>query len=140
MVKLNADKTSSRRKMRKAHFGATSVERRERMASPLSADLALKWKVNAMPIRSEDEVRVTRGKFKGIEGKVTGVYRKKYTVLVEKCTREKANAQTIPVGINASNLVITTLKMDKCRRAILMRRKNDKAKGANAGAGLTQVD
>ena len=140
MVKLNLDKTSSRRKMRKAHFGATSVERRERMASPLAADLAKKWKVNAMPIRSEDEVRVTRGKFKGVEGKVTGVYRKKYTVLVEKCTRDKANGQTIPVGINASNLCITTLKMDKCRRAILTRRKNEKAKSANAGAGLTQVD
>lgn len=139
MVKLNADKTSSRRKMRKAHFGATSVERRERMASALSADLALKWKVNAMPIRSEDEVKVTRGAFKGIEGKVTGVYRKKYVVHVEKCTRDKANGQTIPVGINASNLVITTLKMDKCRKAILQRRKNDKAKVAG-GAGLTMVD
>ncbi len=140
MVKLNANKTSSRRKMRKAHFGASSVERRERMASPLSADLALKWKVNAIPIRSDDEVRVTRGKFKGVEGKVTSVYRKKYTVHVEKCTRDKANGQTIPVGIDASNLVITALKMDKCRRAILMRRKNDKAKGGDAGAGLTQVD
>ena len=139
MVKLNPDKTSSRRKMRKAHFGASSVERRERMASPLDANLAKKYMVNAMPVRSEDEVKVTRGKFKGVQGKVTGVYRKKYVVHVEKCTRDKSNGQNIPVGINASNLVITNLKMDKCRRKILQRRKI--TKGASAGgAGLTTVD
>ena len=140
MVKLNNDKTSSRRKMRKAHFGATSVERRERMASPLAADLAAKHKVNAMSIRADDEVKVMRGKFKGMEGKVTGVYRKKYVIHVEKCTRDKSNGQTIPVGINASNVVITTLKMDKCRRDILKRRKITKSSGSAGGAGLTQVD
>lgn len=137
MVKLNNDKTSSRRKMRKAHFGATSVERRERMASGLAADLKAKWKVNAMPIRSEDEVKVVRGKFKGVEGKVTGVYRKKYVVHVEKCTRDKANGQTIPVGINASNLMITALKMDKCRRDILTRRKIEKVGASDAGLSAT---
>jgi large subunit ribosomal protein L26e len=123
MVKLNNNVTSSRRKQRKAHFGATSVDRRERMASPLSADLSLKYKVNAMPIRTEDEVKVTRGQFKGQEGKVKAVYRKKYVVHVEKCTTDKANGQTVFVGIDASNLSITSLKMDKCRLRTLTRRK-----------------
>ena len=104
MVKLNNNVTSSRRKQRKAHFGATSVDRRERMASPLSADLSLKYKVNAMPIRTEDEVKVTRGQFKGQEGKVKAVYRKKYVVHVEKCTTDKANGQTVFVGIDASDV------------------------------------
>ena len=44
-VKLNANKTSSRRKMRKAHFGATSVERRARMSCALSEDLWQRHKV-----------------------------------------------------------------------------------------------
>ena len=125
--------------MRKEHFGATSVERRTRMCTALNADLKMKWKVNAVPIRSEDEVKVTRGKFVGYEGKVTGVYRKKYTVHVEKCTRDKANGQTIPVGINASNLVITALKMDKCRRSLLQRKGKTDAK-APAGSKLDIVD
>jgi large subunit ribosomal protein L26e len=138
MVKLNADKTSSRRKMRKAHFSATSVERRERMASSLSADLKLKWKVNAMPIRSEDEVMVVRGKSKGKKGKVIAVYRKKYVVHVENVTRDKANGKSIPIGLDASNLVITALKMDKCRRVILQRLSLNKKDAT--GAGLTLVD
>ena len=45
MVKLNPNVSSSRRKSRKAHFGATSVERRLRMSSGLSKDLFLKYNV-----------------------------------------------------------------------------------------------
>jgi hypothetical protein len=45
VVKLNPNKTSSRRKMRKAHFGATSVERRKRMSAALNKDLFLKYHV-----------------------------------------------------------------------------------------------
>lgn len=51
MVKLNPNKTSSRRKMRKAHFGATSVERRVRMSAPLKKDLFLKYKVRIRALR-----------------------------------------------------------------------------------------
>jgi large subunit ribosomal protein L26e len=74
-----------------------------------------------MPIRKDDEVRVLRGEFKGKEGKVVEVYRKKYVIHVERCTRDKANGQTIHVGIDASNVEITKLKMDKGRKAILDR-------------------
>lgn len=44
-----------------------------------------------MPIRKEDEVEIVRGTFKGRDGKVTDVYRKKYVIHIEKVTREKAN-------------------------------------------------
>jgi hypothetical protein len=45
-VKADLNKTSSRRKMRKAHFGATSVERRVRMSAPLSKELFAKHNVS----------------------------------------------------------------------------------------------
>jgi large subunit ribosomal protein L26e len=82
--------------------------------------------VNAVPVRKDDEVRVLRGEFKGKEGKVTEVYRKKYVIHVERCTRDKANGQTIHVGINASNVEITKIKMDKGRKAILDRKNRQK--------------
>ena len=44
-VKADQNKTSSRRKMRKAHFSATSVERRVRMSAPLSKELFAKHNV-----------------------------------------------------------------------------------------------
>ena len=48
VVKLDKSKTSSRRKMRKAHFGASSVERARRMSASLSKDLSQKYNVRAV--------------------------------------------------------------------------------------------
>ncbi len=45
LMKFSPNVSSSRRKNRKAHFGATSVERRVRMSSSLSKDLFQKYHV-----------------------------------------------------------------------------------------------
>jgi large subunit ribosomal protein L26e len=47
--------------------------------------------VKAVPIRKDDEVQVVRGSYKGRDGKVIQVYRKKWVIHIEKLTREKAN-------------------------------------------------
>lgn len=43
------------------------------------------------------------------------VYRKKWVIHVERVHREKGNGQTVMIGINPSNVVITSLKIDKDR-------------------------
>ena len=80
-------------------------------------------KVRSIPIRKDDEVQVVRGTYKGREGKVIQVYRKKYVVYIERLTREKANGATVNIGIHPSKVVVTKLKLDKDRKAILERRK-----------------
>ena len=47
--------------------------------------------MRAVPIRRDDEVQVVRGTFKGRDGKVTQVYRRKWVIHVERLTREKVN-------------------------------------------------
>lgn len=49
------------------------------------------------------------------------VYRLKYVVHIERVAREKINGQSVPVGIHPSKCVITKLKLDKDREAILER-------------------
>jgi large subunit ribosomal protein L26e len=44
-----------------------------------------------VPIRKDDEVQVVRGTFKGREGKVVQVYRRKWVIHIERITREKVN-------------------------------------------------
>jgi len=112
---------SSRRKSRKAHFGAPSSVRRTIMSAPLSKELREKYNVRSIPIRKDDEVTVVRGSNKGREGKVTSVYRLKYVIHVERLVREKSNGQSMPLGIAASKVVITKLKLDKDRESILER-------------------
>lgn len=114
------------------------------MSAPLSAELRAKHKVRSMPIRKDDEVAIVRGSFKSREGKVTACYRKKYVIHVDRVTVEKANQMSMPVGINSSNVVITKLKMDKCRQIILDRKnreaKSDKGKFSEADVGVPMAD
>ena len=65
-----------------------------------------------------DGVRIVRGGFKGIEGKVTGVDPKRGQVFVEGVTREKiAGGKTGAAPIDSSKVMITSLNLeDKLRR------------------------
>merc|ERR1712216_846281 len=126
-MKFSPDVSSSRRKSRRAHFQAPSSVRRKILSAPLSAELRNKYSVRSMPVRKDDEVHVVRG-FKGREGKVLTVYRRKFCIHVERVTRDKANGGVVNVGIHPSNVVITKLKLDRDRKSILDR----KAKGRNA--------
>ena len=91
-----------------------------------------KYSVRSVPIRKDDEVQVVRGNYKGREGKVVQVYRKKWVIHVERITREKVNGATVNVGVDASKCVITKLKLDKDRKALLERKQGKGAEKAGA--------
>ena len=95
--------------------------------------------MRSIPIRKDDEVTIIRGGQKGREGKVTSVYRLKCMkavfshksgawligisdiIHIERITRDKANGQSMPLGVSPSNVVITKLKLDKDRENLLER-------------------
>lgn len=130
------DVSSSRRKSRKAHFTAPSHVRRQIMSAPLSKELRSKYNVKSLPVRKDDEVVVTRGTFKGREGKVVQVYRRRWVIYIERIQREKVNGklsphtapcssflgQTVYVGINPSKVSISKIKIDKDRADLLKRK------------------
>ncbi|KAF2002960.1 60S ribosomal protein L26 [Amniculicola lignicola CBS 123094] len=121
MTKVQASVSSSRRKSRKAHFGAPSSVRRVNMSAPLSKELREKHNVRSIPIRKDDEIIIVRGTHKGREGKVNSVYRLKYVIHVNGVNKEKTNGQSVPVPIDPSKVVVTKLKTDKDRENILER-------------------
>ncbi|KAF3781394.1 60S ribosomal protein L26-1 [Nymphaea thermarum] len=132
-MKYNPRVTSSRRKCRKAHFTAPSSVRRILMSAPLSPELRNKYNVRSVPVRKDDEVQVARGTFKGREGKIVQVYRRKWVIHIERITREKVNGTTVNVGIDPSKVMITKLKLDKDRKALLERK--GKGRAAEKGKG-----
>jgi large subunit ribosomal protein L26e len=132
-MKFSSRVSSSRRKSRKAHFSAPSSVRRILMSAALSSDLKNKHNVRSVPVRKDDEVQVVRGTYKGREGKVVQVYRRKWVIHVERITREKVNGSTVNVGIDPSKVVITKLKVDKDRKALLDRK--GKGRAAEKGKG-----
>lgn len=79
-----------------------------------------------MPVVKGDKVKILRGSNKGKEGKVLEVYRKKWVIHIEGVTKEKVNGSSAKVGIDASKVEITDLKLNKDRKEILERKAQSK--------------
>ncbi len=95
----------------------------KKFGSALSEELRDKHGRTAVRPVKGDGVRIVRGGFKGIEGKITGVDTKRGKLFIEGVTREKAaGGKTSPVPIDASKVVITNLNLeDKIRKQRLER-------------------
>jgi large subunit ribosomal protein L24 len=87
-----------------------------KFGSLLSKDLREKYKRKTVRPREGDSVRIVRGEFKGIEGKVTKVVPKDGTLNVEGVTKEKQKGGTSPVPIHSSNVVLTSLILSDTTR------------------------
>lgn len=84
---------------------------------------------------------VARGKFKGRDGKVTQVYRRKYIIHVERISREKNNGSTVNLGIHPSKCVITKLHLDPDRKALLERKNRaNKTKKSESTEQVAELD
>jgi len=95
------------------------------MSAHLSKELATKYQTRCIPVRNGDTVKVMRGPNKAREGKVTEVYRRRWCIHIEKLVKEKMNGQQAKIPIHPSNCVITNLRLDKDRKALLARKKRD---------------
>jgi len=90
----------------------------KKFGAALSEDLREKHgRTSVRPIKG-DGVKIVRGGFKGIEGKVTGVDTRLGKLFIEGVNREKiAGGKTSPVPIDSSKVVVTSLNLeDKLRK------------------------
>ncbi len=87
-----------------------------RFGSQLSTELRERHGKRSVRPRVGDSVKIVRGEFKDIEGKVTKVDPKVGVVNVEGVTREKLKGGTAPVPIPSSNVVVTALILDDKQR------------------------
>lgn len=83
-----------------------------KFGSPLSEDLRQKYKKKTVRPRKGDSVKIVRGGFKGIEGKVSRVDGGKGKLFVEGVNREKIAGGTALAAIDPSNVIITSLDLD----------------------------
>ena len=119
--------TSKPSKQRKRLYTAPLHIRYKLLAAPLAPELREKYGFRSLPVRVGDKVQVLRGDFKGFEGKVLSVNRKKFRITIEGITREKVDGTTINVPIHPSKVMITELNLDdKWRRKIIERKSKAK--------------
>ncbi len=116
-------RSSQPKKQRKALYNAPLHLREKLVSAPLSRELREKYGVRNLPVVRGDEVRVTRGSYAGMQGKVNRVDRKRIRVLIDGITRERADGTPVFVPIHPSKAEIVKLNLkDKRRKAILERK------------------
>ncbi len=87
------------------------------MSAPLSEGLRKDQSRRSYPVRKGDTVKILRGDFAGIEGKVTKVDTSRQRVFVEGVQREKVAGTSTNVSVHSSKVVITKLNLDDKWRA-----------------------
>ena len=87
-----------------------------RISSTLSDSLREQYKRRSLRVIKGDNVRVLRGEYSGIEGKVVKINTTRGSLSIEGIQREKVKGGNVKVQIHASNVVITGLHFDDKRR------------------------
>ncbi len=101
----------------------------KQLGSHLSKDLKEKYHCKSIRVVEGDSVKVLRGEFKGIEGKVTRISTEKRGVAIEGIKREKLKGGNVDIYIHPSNVLITSLNLeDKWRQSRLEGQKPKTAK------------
>jgi large subunit ribosomal protein L24 len=109
-------------------YTASSHLLSKQLGSHLSKDLKDKYHCKSLRVVEGDSVKVLRGEFKGIEGKVTNVSTEKRGIAIEGIKREKLKGGNVDIYIHPSNVIITSLNLeDKWRQSKLEGQKPKKA-------------
>ena len=111
------------RKQRKALYNAPYHARRNLMSVTLSKDLKEDFKTRSLSIKTGDTVKITRGEFKGQEGKVESIDTKNYKVIIEGITLNKPDGNAVFFPIHPSNLMIVEADLKDDRRSRIIERK-----------------
>ena len=93
-------------------FQAAHHTRSKQLGATLSKELREKYGRRSARVIEGDTVRVMRGEFKGIDGKVTQVSTEKNSIAVEGIKREKLKGGNVDIYIHTSNVMITGMNLD----------------------------
>jgi large subunit ribosomal protein L24 len=92
------------------------------LRSSLSGELKEKYGRRNVRVVAGDTIKVMRGEYSGIEGKVEKVNTKRGSLAIEGIQREKIRGGNVKVQINTSNVIITNLHLDDEYRQTSLRR------------------
>lgn len=128
-----APPTKKPSKQRKMLYDAPAHRLRRFLTAPLSEELRKSQERRSYPVRKGDTVKIIRGDFAGVEGKVNDIDTRRQRLFVEGVQREKTSGTTANVSVNSSKVRITKLNLDDKWRAESV--KLSRSKPATPGVG-----
>jgi len=104
-------------KQRKALYDSRGQRIRKLMSASLSEELRGTHGRRLYQVRKGDTVKILRGDYAGVEGKVTEIDRGGRRLFVEGVTRETTSGTSSNVSVHCSKVVVTKLNLDDKWRA-----------------------
>lgn len=86
--------------------------RNRSIAAHLGDNLRQQYRLRSYRVIKGDTVRVVRGEYSGIEGKVESVDTMTGGLAIEGIQREKVRGGNVKVRIHSSNVMITSMNLD----------------------------
>jgi len=93
------------------------------ICATLSKDLRKKYPRRSARIMIDDTVKVMRGEYKGLTGKVAKISTESNSIAIEGNKKEKLKGEKIDVYIHSTNMVITSLNTDDKWRLKILEKK-----------------
>jgi len=93
-------------------YRATYTTRSKQLGSHLSKDLQKKYGKRSIRVTLGDTVKVIRGEYRGIDGKVSKIEMAGNSIAIEGIKKEKSRGEKFDIFIPASNVVVTGLNLD----------------------------
>ena len=101
----------------------------KQICATLSKDLRKKYPRRSARIMINDTVKVMRGEYKGLTGKVAKISTESNSIAIEGNKKEKLKGEKVDVYIHSTNTIITSLNTDdKWRLKILEKKSKSKIK------------
>ncbi len=110
--------------------------------SPLSENLRKEYNKRNARVITGDTVKVLRGEYKNVEGKVEKVKTGRSTLFIEGIQREASKGGKVKVQIHSSNVIITSFNLhDKNRSNVIRKVKsaNLEKKGINIKPNISKT-
>ena len=124
----------AKNKNQQTHRAMNQILNKQICAS-ISKDLRKKYSRRSIRIMTDDTVKVMRGEYKGLTGKVTKISTETSGVAIEGNKKEKLKGEKIDVYIHSTNMIITSLNTDdKWRLKILEKKPKSKIKSMKENA------
>ena len=101
----------------------------KQICAPLSKQLRKNYTRRSIRIMTDDTIKVIRGEYKGITGKVSKISTESSSIAIEGNKKTKLKGDKIDVYIHSTNVIITSLNTDdKWRLKILEKKPKSKIK------------
>jgi len=109
-------------------YRASQVTKSKQISSPLSKELQKKYTKKSVRVVEGDSIKIVRGEFKGVDGKIAKISIQKNSLAIEGVKKEKTKGEKFDVYVHSSNVIVTGLNSDDKWRISKLEGKNPSRK------------